>query len=441
MGRSGLAGERSFDEEVDVSTTSIEPVPAGLPEPETVEDRVGLPRIVAALSLVNAATRVAWVATSTVLLPAQIIAAVGEGQKETWLGIILTVGSVAGIIASPFLGRWSDRTRSRLGRRAPWLLAGVGLAAVAYVLIGLITQSIVLVVAWSMQQVAYMAISIATSTVLPERVPLKKRGMVTGVTALVAVGAALTASFIGVAFIARPLVGMLVMAGLCLVGGIVFVVLAPMHPSTEPGTAAKAPEKFHLGEFVAAFRDGNYRWTWISTALLTLAVQFMLSRIVFFSQAWFDQDVSTAAKTAAAAVATGGIAQMLAMVATGPLSDRLGRRPFIYAGGVLLAGGLLLILSTHDTGTFMIAYSIVCLGSGLFMGVQAPLASDVLPNAEDFGKDMGFFQLSNQVPQMLAPAIGSVIVVVSGSYGPMLAIGAASAVLGALAATRIKGVR
>lgn len=425
-----------------MSRTSTEPVAQPLRESPRSTDPVGLPRIVAALSVVNATTRVAWVATSTVLLPAQIIAAVGESQKETWLGIIATVGSIAGIIASPFIGRWSDRTRSRLGRRAPWLLAGVGLAALAYAMIGLFAGAVTLIVAWSLQQVAYMAITMATNTVLPERVPLERRGMVTGITALVAVGAALTASFIGAAFIATPLIGMVVMAGLVLVGGVVFVVIAPMRSSLEgEGGEVREPERFRLASFFAAFRERNYRWMWISIALMTLAYQFILARIVFFSQAWFDQDVETAAGTAAAAVATGGLAQMVAMVASGPLSDKLGRRPFMYVGGFLLGGGLLLVLTTHDTGVFMIAYSVVCLGAGLFMGVQAAIASDVLPNKKDVGQDMGFFQLSNQLPQTLAPAIGSVIVVASGSYSAMLVIGAAAAVLGALAATRIKGVR
>ncbi|MDR2374367.1 MAG: MFS transporter [Bifidobacteriaceae bacterium] len=410
-------------------------------EAERQGDRVGLPRIVTALAVVNALTRVAWVATATILLPVQIIAAVGEANKETWIGIITTVGTAVGIVFSPLVGRWSDRTRSRLGRRAPWLLAGAAGAAVAYAMVGLFTQSITLLVAWCLQQAAYMAITMATNTVLPERVPLKKRGLVTGVTALVAVGAALTASFIGAAFISNVVVGMFLMGGLCLVGAVCFVVLAPMRSSKGLGAAGESRKGFSFADFVSAFKNRNYRWMWIGIACMTLAYQFILSRAVYFCQAWFDLELQAAADTTAAAVAVGGLAQMVAMVAVGPLSDKLGRRPFMYAGGVVQAGGLLFVLTTHNPGVFLGAYSVVCLGAGLFMGAQLPLAADVLPDGQDFGQDIGFYQLSNQLPQMLAPALGTLILAVSGTYAAMMVVGAVASLLGVVAIVRIKGVR
>ncbi|MDR0594350.1 MAG: MFS transporter [Bifidobacteriaceae bacterium] len=406
------------------------------------QDRVGLPRIVAALAVVNAFTRVAWVATATILLPAQIIAAVGEAGKETWIGIITTVGALAGIVFSPLAGRWSDRTRSRLGRRAPWLLVGAAVAAVAYAMVGLFAQSVTLLAAWCLQQAAYMAITMATNSVMPERVPVKRRGLVTGATALVAVPAVSTASFIGAAFIANVTAGMFLMGGLCLVSAVCFVLLAPAGSSTDLAGAGQDQDKrFSLGDFVSAFKNRNYRWMWIGIACMTLAYEFILSRAVYFCQAWFDLDLPAAADTTAAAVAVGELAQLVALVAVGPLSDKLGRRPFMWAGGAVQAAGLLFVLATHDPGAFLGAYCAICLGAGAFMGVQLPLAADVLPTGRDVGQDMGFYQLSNQLPMMLAPAIGSLILAVSGTYAAMLVVGAAASGFGVVAIGRIKGVK
>ncbi|MDR2378271.1 MAG: hypothetical protein LBD70_02420 [Bifidobacteriaceae bacterium] len=46
------------------------------------------------------------------------------------LSTILTIGGFAVLVATPILGRLSDRSRSRLGLRRPWILYG-SLAAVA----------------------------------------------------------------------------------------------------------------------------------------------------------------------------------------------------------------------------------------------------------------------------------------------------------------------
>src|ERR1700744_2608765 len=40
------------------------------------------------------------------------------------LGVILLIARLYDAVVDPTIGYWSDRTRSRLGRRKPWILAG-----------------------------------------------------------------------------------------------------------------------------------------------------------------------------------------------------------------------------------------------------------------------------------------------------------------------------
>lgn len=46
------------------------------------------------------------------------------GISAAWAGIIVAVGKIWDAITDPFIGYWSDRTRSRWGRRRPWILFG-----------------------------------------------------------------------------------------------------------------------------------------------------------------------------------------------------------------------------------------------------------------------------------------------------------------------------
>ncbi|WP_433433710.1 MFS transporter [Nonomuraea sp. CA-141351] len=52
-----------------------------------------------------------------------------------WLaGVVVTVPKVWDLIVNPLVGRWSDRTRSRLGPRRPWMLAGACTLPIAFFL-------------------------------------------------------------------------------------------------------------------------------------------------------------------------------------------------------------------------------------------------------------------------------------------------------------------
>lgn len=51
------------------------------------------------------------------------------------IGIIMTVDNIFAILLLPFLGALSDRTRTRLGRRRPYILAGAPLAILFFLLI------------------------------------------------------------------------------------------------------------------------------------------------------------------------------------------------------------------------------------------------------------------------------------------------------------------
>jgi Na+/melibiose symporter-like transporter len=48
------------------------------------------------------------------------------------VGAVFALGRAWDAISDPLVGSWSDRTRSRLGRRRPWMLAGIPVLAVAF---------------------------------------------------------------------------------------------------------------------------------------------------------------------------------------------------------------------------------------------------------------------------------------------------------------------
>jgi GPH family glycoside/pentoside/hexuronide:cation symporter len=53
------------------------------------------------------------------------------------VGVIFALGRAWDAVSDPIVGTWSDRTRTRFGRRRPWMMAGVPLLAVCFSLVWL----------------------------------------------------------------------------------------------------------------------------------------------------------------------------------------------------------------------------------------------------------------------------------------------------------------
>jgi Na+/melibiose symporter-like transporter len=67
---------------------------------------------------------------SAVILPAQV-EAVDPASKVANLALLTTLAAVASMVAIPVGGALSDRTRSRFGRRTPWIAGASAVSAVA----------------------------------------------------------------------------------------------------------------------------------------------------------------------------------------------------------------------------------------------------------------------------------------------------------------------
>src|SRR5688572_16478091 len=71
-----------------------------------------------------------WFATSLkwfilfLMLPAQVAEVVPGGQKNGAWGRVVAIGAAEAMIGPALFGYWSDRTRSRWGRRRPFIAIG-----------------------------------------------------------------------------------------------------------------------------------------------------------------------------------------------------------------------------------------------------------------------------------------------------------------------------
>ncbi|TQL56647.1 MFS transporter, partial [Rarobacter faecitabidus] len=109
---------------------------------------------------------------------------VSQDEATAALSLILSLGALSALVASPLAGRLSDRTMSRFGRRRPWILGGAVVALGALLLGGLTTSVPLLAFAWCAAQFAVNAAFAATNATLADQIPGVQRGKVTGMVGM-----------------------------------------------------------------------------------------------------------------------------------------------------------------------------------------------------------------------------------------------------------------
>jgi MFS family permease len=67
------------------------------------------------------------------------------GLSAVLVGFILTWDNIINMFVQPWVGSQSDRTRSRFGRRKPWLMLGAPLAAVFFILVPFVRENFILI--------------------------------------------------------------------------------------------------------------------------------------------------------------------------------------------------------------------------------------------------------------------------------------------------------
>ena len=374
-----------------------------------------------------------------VLLPLQV-AGIDEANKVGNLALITGIGAIVAMIASPIAGLISDRTRSRFGRRAPWLVVGALTTGLTLVGMGFANGVVQLVIGWSIAQLFLNLLISPLSAIMPDRVPAPRRG---AFSALIGIGTMLGAiggQSVGAAFAGNVPMGYFVIPGIAIVVAVLFVVFC-----REPSTLEMEREPFSLKVLLQMFwvsprRHPDFAWGFLGRLFLYTGY-FAITGY----QLYLLQDYIGLGDNAIGMLPLLGLinvtALMVSTAISGPLSDRFQRRKvFVIAASLIMALGMVIPVFLPSV-TGMVLFSIVVgLGFGAYAAVDGALMSELLPSSGTYAKDLGVLNLAATLPQTLSPFVGGAIVLAFG-YVALFPIGIVLAVLGALAIIPIKSVR
>ncbi|MEZ0112391.1 MFS family permease [Catenulispora sp. EB89] len=408
------------------------------------------------LPLANIALMLVWLGVGGFLVPLQVTMIKGHNDPNA-LKNAVAVGAALAAVGNPIFGQISDRTRSRFGRRAPWLLlcAVVGAGALLW---QANAKSIgVLAIAWGTVQFILNGFQAALTTTMPDRVPPAKYarfsamvGLATPIATIVAatVIGGVDGSKLGYhgtiggfdgKFLGKN--GYYLIAGVLVVIALLFVFLTPDKPSTD-----MVVEPFSLKRFVANFwvdprRHPDFAYAFVSRFGVVAGYFMVQVYNLYILMEYIKVKPQDAPATMGFLMVVNSVAMVAAALVIGRLVDAFGRmKPFVLGSGVLAALSLFIpMLSATVSG--MTVFNVVNgLAFGMYMAVDMALITKVLPRGEDAGKDMGLINIANAAPQVAAPFLASWIVTTWG-YHALFPICGCVALAGAAIVTRVKSVR
>ena len=141
--------------------------------------RVGK-RWIALIALANLGLYLGYFGPITVLLPNQVQAIAGSAHKVAVLGWVTGIGAAVAMVSNPVAGALSDRTISRFGRRHPWTVCGALAGAAALALLAGQHTIAGVIVAWCLAQAGLNAMQASVTAGVPDHVPVRQRGLVSG---------------------------------------------------------------------------------------------------------------------------------------------------------------------------------------------------------------------------------------------------------------------
>jgi len=366
--------------------------------------------------------------------------------KETSLGLISAIGALVAIISNALTGALSDRTRSGLGRRRPWIVVGAAGGVVALAIVGFAPTLVVATIGWILAQLTLNMVLAALQALLPDQVPLEQRARVSSILGIsqqvspllgigIAFGVQAAGGGIGLMFLVPAIIGAVML--------FILVALIKDVPHEQAGP-------FSFAEFIRGFKidkgkGADFGWAWFGRFFVILGFAVYTTYQVYFIGDRLQVSGPDVVLMQLYALLIFSAVLTVSAIISGRLSDRTGRRKiFVFAAAAIVGVGLTMLALTNSLPMFFAAAAVMGVGIGAFFAVDLALITDVLPDKEHkAAKDMGIFNIANSLPQSVAPAIAPIFLSIGGggNYTALFIAGGVFAVIGAILIAPIRAVK
>jgi len=385
-----------------------------------------------------------WNSLHPIVLPVLLLAFIPEGAKNTAYGLLTFVGLMVALVTQPISGTLSDRTRSRWGRRRPWIVLGVALDLGCLALLAFARNYWTVAAGYLLLQFSSNLAHGPAQGLLPDLTPANRRGAAAGVKNLFDMAGIILASRV-----AGRLMGRLDPRSPAAIGVIAALLTATTLVTVlgvrEAPVAGRNVFKLRAGALARRLRDVfrvDVRAHRDYIRLLAVRYCLLLGTYAVQSFAlYYFRDalgVASPARVMGNMMTAIGLAITVAVYPAGVLSERWGRKRLTIVACGLVGLGMALLVVMPNMAALWARGAVIGLGMGVFASVNWAWATDLAPAAEA-GKYLGLSNLATAGAAASSRLLGPVIDLINAhaanvGYSAVFVLAALSALL-ALALT------
>lgn len=384
-----------------------------------------------------------------IVVPAQMLLLVDRGaiassQQALAVSVLSLGAAVIAVIVTPLAGAISDRMRTRRGL----IVAGIVIALAGQAGLALTAPLLLFLAGFAVVQVGTNVATAAYQGLLPDVVGVGQRGAASGwlglMTLLGSVGSLTAAGLLLGAVKAGPGLGAAVTQGALVfyvAAGAVLLVSAAVTVAgvdEHPHAAVESPRPWSW-----LWRNPAFRNVFVARGLVMIGLTLFLTYIEYYLAA-----VDGATAFVGATVAVGLLALFGALASSlvlGIASDRIPRVPIVFAANLAMAAAAWIFVFAPAQFPLAPLAVLFGLGYGAYLSVDWALAIDSLTGGGSSARDLGIFTVSINLPTLIAPAIGGVVILAAitaglGAYAYRLVflVAAVALVFGALVVRRVR---
>lgn len=368
---------------------------------------------------------------------------------EEFLGFITGVAQAVYLVISPLVGIWSDRTRSRFGRRSPFIYLGTAIGLAGLVVIGLAPSLLIVGAGWVLGMVGWSIAGAALQTIQADKLPESQRGKVSALTGLMTQIAPVLG--IGVAYAVSSNTFLVFV-----VPGAIGAVLLALFPLIKPEGSSKdlAPSTQVTVRSVVSSYGFNIRkypdfaWNWLGRFIFFIGLYFNTTFGTFFYAQRLDMPVREVAGVVATVGMVGVLAATIGALVGGFLSDKLQRRRlFVMIAAVLFVVGAVLEATAWTLPQIIAGAVVMQLSIAVFATVDQAIVYAIIPERNEAGRYMAVIQFAQKIPSAIAPMLAGVVITLGAIAGEKnytllyLAGGVFALVGGLIILLKVKSIR
>ncbi|MFF1635800.1 MFS transporter [Leifsonia sp. NPDC058248] len=424
------------------ATAAAASTPVDSPVDTTVSSPVATRRLLPSLGVTSLVLFATYAGLIAVLLPLQVTA-IDPAQKVANLAIVTTTSFVFTLFAQPIVGAFSDRTRSRMGRRAPWMIIGAAVGAIFLAGLGSLTSILWITIFWVVIQVSLNALQGPLSAITPDRFPRSRRGIASAMIGIGTMAGGTIGVIVAGQFAANIGIGYTVFGVAVLVFTLAFVLLNRDYSSKDAVHPPFSWKQFFAGFWISPRTNPDFAWAFAARFLFILGYFVTFGYQLFILTDYIKLSIPAATSAIALLSLASLVTTLVSVSLAGWLSDKLGRRKvFIYVASVLMVIGLAVPLAMPTLTGMLVMSAVNGFGFGLYMACDTALMTEVLPGGGTAAaKDLGILNVATNIPQALSPSIAAVLIGVLGGYQALFIFGMIAVALAALVLIPIKSVR